>query len=299
MEIPEGRYVRRAFLLLVGLSFILLGLLQFAVIPYVTESDVQVSEVINDVLTGLLTSLIGAAIVAFVIYWIFPRKAVAGETRAVAGRDRDELLENARRASDFWWFTGGLGRYNRVVVLPEFAQQIRRSNQSKSVVLIILDPNSSEVCERYARLRAGRRSGRGQNWSADVVRNELIATVVSCRQWQEKEPLLDVEIRFKMSCSLSRVEVGATRVVVTSEDPGESALTFEAGSGLYGLYREEFRLAREQSRLFVPPAGSSLDLDESNLLPWLRAGGISDDGLDDADIKSIVDLVRSRVNPYA
>jgi hypothetical protein len=162
----------------------------------------------------------------------------------------------------------------------------------------MLDPDSPSVCKAYAELRASRRSAQNQNWTGSSVRNEVLATVLVAFRWQAREPLLDVEVRFKRSCSLTRLEVGETLAIRTSEDPAESALVFPKDSPFYLLMREDFRLEQRQARL-LRPAALPTTVDPQSLRDWFVGGGINCAlKATDAEMQEVIDLAASERNPY-
>lgn len=299
VALPESRYVRRLLFSLAAVCLIALALAEYLLLPADGPTTEDLKAIGANAVGNLLTSLIAFLAVAGVLTWLLPKSDQSDEVRVVTGRDRNTTLEDGRRAATFWWFTGGLGRFNRSVLVPELAAAARRSNASRSVVLLTLDPDDSTVCQTYAELRSARRSGHGVDWTAESVRREILATVLACHQSQAREPLLELEIRFKSACALTRLEVTDLFAIRTSEDPSESALVFPKDVAFYSLMREDFRLERKQSREFNPTSSIGPALDPQYVRSWLRAGGVSCvNTMSDDELQQVVALAAKDGNPY-
>ncbi|MEH0933419.1 hypothetical protein [Micromonospora sp. CPCC 205558] len=298
MRLPESKYLRRALFGIAALCLLLLAVIQYLLLPADGNRTDNLKAVGANVVANLLTSLIAFVVVAGVVLWLMPPVADSREVKVVSGRDRAATLDEGRRSTTFWWFSGGLGRFNRAVVIPELATAARRSNSARSIVLLTLDPDSSAVCSTYAELRGARRSGRGQEWTEASVRTEILATVLVAFQWRDREPLLEVEVRFKQTCSLTRLEINESFAIRTSEDPAESALVFPRGVPFYSLMQEDFRLDRKQARGIQTtplPAG----LDAAPLRSWFVQIGIScAQGMSDSEIREVIEVAASSRSPY-
>jgi hypothetical protein len=300
VQLPESRYLRRAIFALAGTSTVLLVVIEWALLQNEGMSSESFASVASAAVINLLTSLIAFAVVASVVVWLVPRFERADEVRVVSGRDRSEALEAARRDTKRWWFSGGLGRYNRAVVLPELAERARRTNSRRSVVLLTLDPDHPSVCRTYARMRQGRRTGRGEDWSEESVRMEVLATVLAAHWCAANEPMLEVEVRFKSTCALTRLEVADSAAIRTSEDPKDSAIIYPVNSPFFALMEEDFRLERDQARLFIPQTVVPLASEPAALRTWLSSAGItSATHLSAEQFGTLIEMATSKVDPYA
>lgn len=300
VELPESRYLRRAIFALVAISTALLVVIEWALLQNEGMSNESFASVASAAVINLLTSLIAFAVVASVVVWLVPRFERADEVRVVSGRDRSDALEAARRDTKRWWFSGGLGRYNRAVVLPELAERARRTNSRRSVVLLTLDPDHPSVCRTYARMRQGRRTGRSEDWSEESVRMEILATILAAHWCAANEPMLEVEVRFKSTCALTRLEVADSAAIRTSEDPKDSAIIYPVSSPFFALMEEDFRLEREQAKLFIPPTVVPPASDPEALRIWLSSAGINSAAhLSAHQFRQLVEMAESKVDPYA
>ncbi|MEV0154467.1 hypothetical protein AB0H57_12105 [Micromonospora sp. NPDC050686] len=298
MRLPESRYLRRALFGLAALCLLLLALIEYLLLPATGNKVDNLKAVGANVVANLLTSLIAFLVAAGVLLWLFPPVPDAREVKVVSGRDRAAALEEGRRSTTFWWFTGGLGRFNRAVVIPELAAASRQSNSARSIVLLTLDPDCEAVCSTYAELRSARRSGRGQTWTESSVRNEILATILVAFQWRDREPLLEVEVGLKQTCALTRLEINESFAIRTSEDPTESALVFPKEAPFYALMKEDFRLERKQVRS-VRAAPLPADIRPDSLRDWFTRLGVNCTGsMSDAGMQEVIDVAASSRSPY-
>jgi hypothetical protein len=298
VRLPESKYLRRAVFTLAALCLVVLGIVEYLLLPATGSMGENLKAVGSNVVANLLTSLFAFLILAGVALWLIPPSQDSREVKVVDGRDRTATLDEGRRSTSFWWFTGGLGRFNRAVMIPDMAAAARKSNSTRRIVLLTLDPDYAPVCRTYAELRAARRSGRGQNWTEAAVRNEVLATVLSAFQWQEKEPLLEVELGFKRTCTLTRLEINDSFAIRTSEDPGESAMLFPKDASFYSLMMEDFRLERRQARQ-ISATRLPKTLDASSLREWFAAAGLTcAQAMSDAEMLEVIRSAQSNRNPY-
>ena len=302
MELPQPRYARRILLALFIATSVLLLIVLFVVIPLLFRTPLpSAHSVLTAILLSLFTSVVTTGVAAIALDWLLPRPSHLDRIVSVVDpRERDEAIERARRGTERWWFTGGLGRYNRAVVLPELARRARSQNSSISVVLLLIDPDSSAVCNRYARLRMGLRSGKATDWSLRRVRIELLATIVTAYCWVHSEPLLSIEIGLKDSCSLMRTEISAHTVIMTTEEPHALALSFSKGSAFYDIYVEEFRLAMSQSKM-LPPSNATFPVQEvssERVVELLKDLGLRADVLQTDELADICAAVQMPQHQY-
>jgi hypothetical protein len=298
VTLPESKYLRRAVFGLVALCLVILAVVEFLLLPATGSRSENIKAVGSNVVANLLTSLIAFLVVAGVVLWIIPPSRDSREVRVVNGRDRSAVLDQGRRSTTFWWFTGGLGRFNRTVMIPEMAAAARRSNSTRRILLLTLDPDYAPVCLAYAELRGARRSGRGQTWTESSVRKEVLGTVLTAFQWREREPLLEVEIHFKQTCALTRLEINDSFAIRTSEDPNESAMLFPKDAPFYALMTEDFRLERRQARMFQPTVLPAT-IDPAGVRVWFVQGGIScAQNMSDTQMQEVIEVAQSPRNPY-
>lgn len=185
-------------------------------------------------------------------------------------------------------------------MLPELARRARWQNSSISVVLLLLDPDNSTACNRYARLRMGRRSGKATDWSLRRVRTELLATIISAYCWAHNEPLLSIEIGLKGNCSLIRTEISAHTVIMTTEEPHALALSFPKVSPFYDMHTEEFRLALSQSKI-LPPSNKTFPIGEASsekVVELLKDVGLQGDVLQPDELTDICTAILTPQHQY-
>lgn len=149
-----------------------------------------------------------------------------------------------------YFFTGGSGRYTRVVTLPKIAQNCRKLNKSASVKLQLIDPTDEDICSKYADFRKGLRDANNQAfWTIENVKCQLFATVVAVAVIKKNEPLVSFSVGLKSYFSTFRLDLSSKFAVVTFEDPHANGYLYPKNSFFYKDYREDFLTVMRNTRL--------------------------------------------------
>jgi hypothetical protein len=223
------------------------------------------------------------------------------------GTDVREALVDARAHTDRWHFKGGTGTYLRAVTLPECIENARRRKGRLQVRLEILDPTDEAVCRRYADFRTAlssdRPDGTGERWTLDRTRKEAFATVLAACWHQQRNGLLDIELRLSPVMSTFRYDLSARCIVLTQEDPSAPALRIEEGTFYYERWSTELMASLQQAR--AVPVGSDRQVrlsarpsvDETRRL-FESVGTPLPRSFTDRDVTDIVQKAIEPRNPY-
>jgi hypothetical protein len=254
-------------------------------------------------LSSLVETLIATGIVTVGIggflFWITPTVMDETELEILEPRRIGELLEQARRNADQWWFRGGTGRFSRGVTIPELAHKARTENSSKTINLLLIDPTDSGLCEYYADYRNQARSGpKNQRWTAERVSREVLATITAAYSWSAEYPLR-LQVGLRRTISLHRYDISTNYAIVTREDPREPALRCDAGSFFYKSFLEDYRLAMRQAReLSSDVDGIPFEeLAPDSLARFLKELNLAEPGID-LDLQEIIEKAKTTENPY-
>jgi hypothetical protein len=185
VEIPDSKYARRIFSFIVVTTVALLLLIRFLLVPAVADAPrPSWSSGFDSVLSELTAAVLSGALITWVFLWLVRGTHAAAEVAIVPAYERGEVLDRAREGTESYRFSGGTGRYNRAVTLPDMARRAHSSNRSKEIVFQLLDPTNDPLCDEYASYRNRVRSGRGgTEWTRARVQSEVLATIVLCYAW--------------------------------------------------------------------------------------------------------------------
>lgn len=300
--IPEKPHHRKTFYLIVGLALVLIVIVRFFVLPAPRDDTYSTAlTMAAAVLDALFATGLATVAIASLLFWLSPTVMKRSRIDVIEPREIRPYLDQGRDGAREWWYRGGCGRFTRAVTIPSLARQARDRNVTKLVKIQILDPTNARTCRAYAEHRNRLRSGKNTRWTAETVREDLLATIVGAYTWRVEEPLLELEIGLHTAFSLLRIDLSDKLAVVTREDPLEPALTCEAKSFFYESFLEDLRLTLGQSRKLpqnvngIPRNG----LNAAAVRPFLQDLGLSfDPPLDERAIARVITLVMEAKNPY-
>lgn len=253
MKFPKSwPYEQRLLMSLAVLAIVLLILIRWLVLPLVFDRDFPpVADVLDTSIAEILRVLVAFVVVATVVRWLIPPPESLSPIVVLHPSDlRRQLDVNLERCTEFVYL-GHTGRWTRSVTLPKLAKQAVSENSTKHIKILVLDPRNEFLCRCYSDYRQGLRSGHegGFHWSAELVRNELLATIVSALCWRCQEPLLKIDIYLLQFASVFRIDLTTNGAIITLEDPEHPALFCKAGSSYYNAFREDVELATSQGFL--------------------------------------------------
>jgi hypothetical protein len=171
--------------------------------------------------------------------------------RVISGGQVAQVLEEARRDTDRWFFKGGTGTYIRARTLPECVAAARRDRRTLLFRLEILDPTNVEVCEAYARHRrsvSDAPDATGEKWTLERTRKEAYATLLSACWHKQRFAMLDIDIGLAQTMTTLRYDLAATRLVVTRDDPRGEALVVDSNKFYYSWVSAELQTSLDQAR---------------------------------------------------
>ncbi|WP_433324814.1 hypothetical protein [Spirillospora sp. CA-294931] len=171
--------------------------------------------------------------------------------RVISGAQVGQVLAEARRDTDRWFFKGGTGTYIRAKTLPECVAAARRERRTLLFRLEIIDPTNVTVCEDYARHRrsvAETPDATGEPWTVDRTRKEAYATILAACWHKQRFGMLDIDIGLSQTMTTLRYDLSASRVVITRDDPRGEALVVDSGKFYYGWCSAELQTSLDQAR---------------------------------------------------
>jgi len=226
--------------------------------------------------------------------------------RVIPGAQVAQVLEEARRDTDRWFFKGGTGTYIRAKTLPECVATARRERRTLLFRLEIIDPTNVTVCEDYARHRRSVSDGpdaTGETWTTERTRKEAYATILAACWHKQRFGMLDIDIGLSRTMTTLRYDLSASRVVVTRDDPRGEALVVDAGKFYYGWVSAELQTSLEQARRVPVEQARLAPLDDEPTAEEVRKlfdviGIELDPAFTDRDIAEIVRKALRAKDPY-
>lgn len=300
-ELFENKYKRRVFLYIAFVTFLLLLLIRIFAVPAIFGNPTpKLVEILNVILDNLIASGIATIAIAGVIFYLNPSIIKKAEISVLAPLQISYVLQEARKETSLYWYSGGSGRFTRSVTIPELARAARARNQTTELVIQVIDPREDNLCHLYANYRNRLRSASNKSpWTQKRVQIESYATIVSAYAHHNAQPLLKITVGLSRKYSLFRIDLSSTCALITKEDPQEPALICKSGSLFYQSFLEDLRLSLEQTFILpqiICPTPEALQPNHvSNLLKNL---GILDPNLVQSDFLEIIGKVQSYENPY-
>jgi hypothetical protein len=159
--------------------------------------------------------------------------AQGAAVRQIDGIDADQQRYNACLSTKSWEFRGGIGDVLRTATLPAYVE----ANVDARLVmrLEILDPTDTPLCEAYARHRALLDGARADEWSAQRVREELLATVFAACWYRRQHRSLDIRVGLSSVLHTIRWEAADDVLIVSEEGKAGYALVIEESKPYYDL----------------------------------------------------------------
>jgi hypothetical protein len=302
LKLTESRYHRRVFFTGSVAAFLLLLVLRFYALPHFSDTVVPPSDIIAAILDTLLTSLVASVLIATLVIWLTPPVMKTAVMEVIEPRAIEQALQEAAQGTKEWLYRGHSGRHLRAVTLPKLAEAARATNTSRSIAIQILDPTNSKTCQFYAEYRQRLRSAIGdREWTAERVRLELNATIVTAFAWKAKHPALEVAVSLIQTVSLFRVDVSDRLALITKEDRREPALRCDSGTFFYDSYKEDLLLSAQQARpLPRHVRGQTLEaVNVEGVRALLTELGLAGQDLGEDSVREILRLAQAGENPYA
>lgn len=242
-NILTNKHTKKIFLSLFLMSFIAIALIQIFLIPYLESIKINkdllyyIKRLFDSFLISFFISII---IALFTNYFEIPEEDKKIEI--LEPYKSNEKFKNAYKEISFWYFSGGLGRYNRHVTLENFDSSARTLNKHLVLKFIILDPRDNDVCLKYSEYRNSLNSSTSNSfkWDSKNVKLELLATIIIIAIMKGRNSFLDVELRLKKNFNTIRLDINNNEVFITKEDKREAVIYSKKESYIYRTFIEDF-----------------------------------------------------------
>lgn len=303
-NILEKKHYRSIFFLVIGLVLTLAIVIRFLVLPQFDPSLSSNSpKFFAILLDGFVVSLIVTVIIGSFVFWLTPEIFKKSVMEVISPKDINPLLKKASTDTKSWIYKGACGRYTRATTLPTLAKAARNEGIGRDIRITVLNPQNSKLCEEYATYRRSLKSSNsGSEWTAEKVKEEVIATVILALKFKHEEPLLRIEIFLIDHFSAFRLDISDHYVVVTKEDKEASGLKADEGTYFYDSYKDDVRLSERQSINFRY-TGLIPTLDEADeeriKRVILDAELLKENEVNSLNLTNILNSIKSPQDPYS
>ncbi|MFC0042030.1 hypothetical protein [Actinomadura rayongensis] len=172
--------------------------------------------------------------------------------RVVSRAQVDQVLDEARRRTDRWFYKGGTGSYFRDRTLPDCVAEARRERRTLLFRVELVDPTDDVVCETLARHKASLPEPRpgdvGGRWTGERVRKEVMATILAACWHKQRFAMLDIDLGLSRTMTTLRYDLSASHVIVTRDNPASDVLVVDSGKFYYGWCAAELQTSLDQAR---------------------------------------------------
>src|SRR5262245_20160324 len=121
VEVPKGHHARRTFFAILVLAILVLLALKYYGIPAMTNHPRPSGhEFFDSLVTNMVVAIVVGTILGAIVLWLLPERDREA-LDVISANDRGFAIDEARRDTRSWTFSGGTGRFTRAVTLPEMA----------------------------------------------------------------------------------------------------------------------------------------------------------------------------------
>lgn len=200
----------------------------------------EVAGVASNIIDNLAAGLIVAIATSALVWLTSPRHYVDEDIAALEPWNIRPVLDAVLPTTRRYWFRGRSGRFLRTSVMPALDDAGRRESQLRELAILLPDPSERNMLADYAFYRNSLKGEAGK-WSADRIRNEILATIITAARFTGANHFLQIAVHLKSDFSLFRLDMADDQLVLSREDPMWPAILCSGRSKFYASYIEEFR----------------------------------------------------------
>lgn len=233
----------RSFLLITAIIFTLFIVLLSSIYYFVL--DLPAWELLGHILVTVVSGAISAVVsFAYLQFFSTPPDPTPVRTELASEGISKTLTEMAEGTSEYRLFVR-TGRHFRADVLPVLTKNATRNRREVTIEAILLDFRNDHICEKYASYRRSASFDR-KLWDRKYVQVEILATIFKLIQTVKEHPSL-IRLNLYLSTRLStfRFDASHDQILVTREDPTDSALRYRSSENEFSAFMNEFNWARD------------------------------------------------------
>jgi hypothetical protein len=250
---------------------------------------------------GLIGGVLTATYLLFLSKYLFRNEEVVAQIQCCEPNETKKLRDAAVVSSDLWLHNGHSGQWVRTTVIPEFARLSTTHGAMRRLALIVLNPDSPGLMQRYSDYRDLTGSRGGGFDSLLHSRKEIIATLVSAALTHKYCRGVTVSVNFKATLDLTRTDIAADCAFTTLVDPRSVAVQYSRtalGHDFYRAIRYEFDQIVDDSTPMSLINEMSRTPNVAEVRSYLDSIKV---GYDDSDefIRDVLTRLESGYNPYS
>lgn len=234
---------RRSFLLATG------GVLALAIVAILLISHFAPNTPVWNAVSNLFISVVASGVFAivsalYITYFFVDPNDIAARSVLLPEDIGQSLAAIARAARDYRIYVR-TGRHFRAEVLPMLVEGARIRRQPIRLEIVLLDFRDEDVCRRYADYRRASSFDR-QLWDVPYVQKEVAATVLALIQAsRSNRGLVDIHLFLSSRLSTFRIEGSTDEILVTREDPKDTASRYSHVDRDFAAFSTEFAWIRD------------------------------------------------------
>lgn len=236
---------RRTFLLS-SIAVLLLSTIAVLTIVYWSPNTP-----IWNALSSLLISVVAGGVFAlvsglFISFFFVDPNAIAASSTLLPEDIGQALKTIAESAADYKIFVR-TGRHFRAEVLPILVRRARENRHPIRIEVILLDLRDEDVCDKYANYRKTSSFDR-HHWDTNYVKKEILATIIALvKVANANRNLIGIHLFLTKRLSIFRIEGSYDEILVTREDPKDTAYRYSRTHRDFGAFVTEFYWIRDEA----------------------------------------------------
>jgi hypothetical protein len=241
------------------------------------------------------------AIIALVWYRLTaPRSGFAEDLEVVEAWNNNPKLSAPLSSTKAYWFRGRSGRWFRNVAIPALSNAASRDQVTRTITMILPDPNDGTVLKAYADHRNSLAGSTGGRWTPERIRLEILATIIAAGQTAAHNRLFTARVFLISDFSVFRYDLSDAGLMMTREDPRLPGWFSREGTRFYASVKEDLRIATERGReVILSQAAWPQELIPASDLPPLVAQLGFNIPLTDEEGQALHEAIKNKDDPYA
>jgi hypothetical protein len=241
---------RRTFL---GLFFLIL-IVCFAVSLLISYNFKESTfwGVFNNFFISVFASATFSVIAIFYLtYFFHDPEEMLNSTLVLPGDISKSLMVIASNATNYRIFVR-TGRHFRSNILPILVHSARERKQKINIDVILLDFRDISICNKYTEFRKSCSFDK-ELWSLEYTQSEILATILTIFTQARQNPgIISATIHLSSRLSIFRIEGSSEELIVTREDPKNTAARYQRKHPDFGSYITELNWIQESSASLPP-----------------------------------------------
>ena len=236
---------RRTFLL-ASCAVLVIAIFAVLVISY-SAPNTPVWNALNNLLISVVASGVFGIVSGLYISYFFvdPNDLAARST--LLPEDIAQVLQAVATGATEYKIYVRTGRHFRAEILPILVKQARVLRRPIRVEVVLLDFRDKGVCERYANFRKVSSFDR-QLWDTPYVQSEVLATILALiSASQDNCGLVGIDLFLSRRLSTFRIEGSSDEIIVTREDPKDTAARYLRAHRDFAAFVTEFGWIRDEA----------------------------------------------------